>query len=133
MASYVGRLTGMVPTDPWLAAKVDEAINGCTDVTSTIGGTFRLPDEEKAPARAALIEPGGRLHMHLSGLEALLEQNGRCGRVAGESITVADLAVWRLVGWLSGGVLGGIPKDFVRSTFPELSKLCEAVEAHPKA
>lgn len=132
MASYVGRLTGMVPTDPWLAAKVDEAINGCTDVTTTIGSTFRLPDEEKVPTREALIKPGGRLHMHLSGLEALLQQNGCCGCVAGKSITVADLAVWRLVGWLGSGVLDGIPKDFVRSTFPELAKLCDAVEAHPK-
>ena len=41
MAAYSGKLAGLVPEDPWKAAKVDEAINGCTDVTQTIGSTMR--------------------------------------------------------------------------------------------
>eukprot|EP00747_Dinoflagellata_sp_TGD_P151118 gnl/TRDRNA2_/TRDRNA2_177181_c0_seq38.p1 gnl/TRDRNA2_/TRDRNA2_177181_c0~~gnl/TRDRNA2_/TRDRNA2_177181_c0_seq38.p1 ORF type:complete len:162 (+),score=24.66 gnl/TRDRNA2_/TRDRNA2_177181_c0_seq38:478-963(+) len=132
MASYASKIAGLAPTDPWLDAKVDEAINGCTDVTGTIGSTFRLPDEEKLGARQKLIEPTGRLTIQLGGLEKMLVQNGSNGHVAGEVLTVADIAVWRLVGWLSGGKLDGIPKEYVSDTFPEIAKLCKTVDADPK-
>uniref|UniRef100_A0A7S1FQR5 Glutathione S-transferase n=1 Tax=Corethron hystrix TaxID=216773 RepID=A0A7S1FQR5_9STRA len=132
MASYVGKLAGIQPGDPWLDAKVDECINGCTDVTNTIGMTFRLPAEEKIAARKALIADGGRLHMHLSGLEKICAENVECAYAVWDSITVADLAIWRLVGWLSSGVVDGIPVNFVESTFPALSKLVATVDADSK-
>lgn len=47
-------------------------------------------------------------------------------------LQVADLAVWRLIGWINGGNLDGIPGDYVASMFPALVKLCAAVDAHPK-
>jgi len=33
IARYVGSITGMYPTDPFLAAKCDEAIDGLTDIS----------------------------------------------------------------------------------------------------
>jgi len=132
MASYVGKLAGIQPEDPWLDAKVNESLNGCTDVTITIGATFPLPEEEKIPARQALIAEGGRLRMYLSGLEKLCMENDNCGYAVGKSITVADLAIWRLIGWLSAGVIDGIPVEFVGSTFPALSKLVATVDANSK-
>jgi len=132
MASYAGKLAGLQPGDPWLDAKVDECLNGCTDVTNTIGATFRMSAEEKIPARQALIAEGGRLRMHLGGLEQICAENDACEYAVWESITVADLAIWRLVGWLSSGVIDGIPVDFVESTFPTLSKLVATVDAHSK-
>lgn len=132
MAVYAAKIAGLQPEDAWDAAKVDECINGCTDVTSTIGATFRLADEEKATARAKLIEPDGRLTLHLGGLEKICSENGACGYAVGESLTVADLAIWRLVGWLSSGVIDGIPKEWVTATFPAVTKLVDAVDAHPK-
>jgi hypothetical protein len=50
MASYVAKLAGIAPEDAWDAAKVDECINGCTDVTTTVGSTFRLANDEKVRA-----------------------------------------------------------------------------------
>ncbi|CAK0793049.1 unnamed protein product [Prorocentrum cordatum] len=132
MAAYSSKLAGLHPADPWDSAKVDEAINGCTDVTVTIGGTFRLPDDQKLKAREALIAPGGRLTVQLGGIERLLVENGSCGFLVGKSLTVADLALWRLVGWLSGGKIDGIPKDYVSKTFPQISLLVETVDSHPK-
>jgi len=132
MAVYAGKLAGIHPEDPWLAAKVDECLNGCTDVTGTIGATFRLPDAEKEAARAALIAEGGRLAMHLGGLERICAENGSCGFAVGSALTVADLAIWRLVGWVSSGVIDGIPKQYVAESFPALSKLVASVDAHPK-
>lgn len=132
MATYAGRLAGIHPEDPWSDAKVNECLNGCTDVTGTVGATFRLPAEEKIAARQALLAEGGRLRTHLGGLERLCAENGSCGHAVGDSVTVADLAIWRLVGWLSSGVVDGIPEDFVGNTFPALSKLVATVEANGK-
>ena len=76
---------------------------------------------------------------HLTGIEKLLVANGSKGTVigdlslltlsspwlrpalvrthsahavcgSGDEVTVADLAVWRCIGWVDGGVLDGIPK-----------------------
>ena len=54
MAVYAAKLAGLHPEDAWAAAKVDECLSGCTDVTGTIGKTFQMPDEEKASAH---VEP----------------------------------------------------------------------------
>jgi prostaglandin-H2 D-isomerase / glutathione transferase len=132
IAVYAAKLAGIHPDDPWLAAKVDECINGCTDATVTISNTFRLPADEKIPAREAMIAEGGGLRMHLSGLEKICLENGDCGFSVGSSITVADLAIWRLMGWLSSGTLDGIPADYVAKTFPSISKVVDGVDANAK-
>eukprot|EP00537_Pseudo-nitzschia_pungens_P007659 CAMPEP_0172360912 /NCGR_PEP_ID=MMETSP1060-20121228/4836_1 /TAXON_ID=37318 /ORGANISM="Pseudo-nitzschia pungens, Strain cf. cingulata" /LENGTH=227 /DNA_ID=CAMNT_0013083021 /DNA_START=93 /DNA_END=776 /DNA_ORIENTATION=+ len=110
-------------------ARCDEIINGCTDVTNTVAATMRLPDPEETKAkRLALLDPStGRLVMHLSGLESLVcldAEDFACGT----NLTVADLCVWRLVGWLSEGILDHIPTDFVSSNFPKLHGLYTAVQ-----
>lgn len=133
MAVYCAKVAGIHPEDAWQQAKVDEALNGCTDVTGTLGATFRLPDAEKVSARQQLCSAEGRLTLHLGGLERLVGENaGEAGFLVGESLTVADLAVWRLCGWIGGGVIDGIAPEYVAATFPGLARLCAAVDAHPK-
>lgn len=131
-ASFVGKLTGTYPSDPWLAAKVDETFAGLADATDLCTGTMTIRDpSEKLQTRQHLISQEGRLTQMLSGLETILLQNGGNGLVAGRSVTVADFAVWRFVGWLSSGVLDGIPKDYV-ARFPSLWKVHCTVEAMPE-
>ena len=82
-----------------------------------------MKDDEKASARAALIAPDGRLTLHLGGLEKICAENGGCSYAVGSTMTVADISIWRLVGWLSSGIIDGIPVDYVSSTFPHLAAL----------
>lgn len=105
---------------------------GCTDVTTDVGSTFRLADEEKVAARQAMIESDGRLTMHLGGLDKICAENGACGYAVGDSLTVADLAIWRLAGWLSAGVIDGIPPGYVSSSFPAILSVVKKVDEHPK-
>jgi len=112
--------------------KCDEIMNGCSDVTSTIGATFGLPKEEAEAKRTAMIKPdGGRLYMHCSGLNSIL-----CAQAPGvactKSLTVADLCIWKLVAWLCTGVLDHIPSDFISSNFPNLQAVYEACENNEK-
>lgn len=121
MAAFSGRLTGMYPNDPWLAAKVDEIFGGLTDATDLVTGTMGIRDSnQKIQARQQMCQRDGRLTMLLSGIESVLAQNGGNGLSAGESITVADLALWRAVNWLSCGTLDGIRTDYIQRHFPNL-------------
>eukprot|EP00980_Cylindrotheca_fusiformis_P012444 scaffold3054_cov129-Cylindrotheca_fusiformis.AAC.8 len=132
-AVYVGKLGDMYPSneDIFAQAKCDEIINGCTDVTETIATSFRA--ENLKEAREKLIDPdGGRLHMHMKGLNSIMCKDGSefaCGKDHG--LTVADLAVWRLVDWFTWGKLDHIPVDFVMS-FPNLKKVYNNVEDNEK-
>ena len=51
--------------------------------------------------------------------------------VLGSDLGLADIAIWRLLGWLSSGILDGIPTDLIRA-FPRISRVCRAVDEHPK-
>lgn len=47
-------------------------------------------------------------------------------------LSVADLALWRAVGWFSSGTLDGIPAAYIRSSFPMVWSLHVAVDQLPK-
>jgi len=133
MAAFCGKLTGMYPADMWLAAKVDEAFAALTDATDLVTGTMGIKDpQQKIRVRQQYCQSDGRLTMLLSGIESLLQQNGGNGVVAGSSLTVADLALWRAVDWLSCGTLDGIPRDYVSRSFPLLWNLHCQVDKVPK-
>lgn len=133
-AAYVGKLGNMYPKGDILAqANCDEIINGCTDVTTTIGSTFSTPKDEVKEAREKLIDPeSGRLYKHLKGLNSVVCQDGSefaCGKEHG--LTVADLAVWRLLKWFTSGKLDYIPVDVV-TPFKNLQAIHDNVEKNEK-
>ena len=72
--------------------------------------------------------------MHLGGLERICDENGGCGHAVGDALTTADLSIWRLAGWLSSGVIDGLPAGYVSDgrAFPSLAKVVAAVDAHDK-
>ena len=133
IATYVGKLTGYYPSDPFMQAKADEAIDGLTDVSELVTATMQERDPQRKIAwRQHLIGKDGRMRMILNGLESLSKQNGSNGHMAGSDFTVSDFAVWRAVGWLSSGVIDGIPATFVQQQFPGLWAVHLAVDALPK-
>lgn len=133
MAAFVGKLTGYYPSDPWLAAKVDEIFGGLTDATDLITGTMSIRSpNEKIRVRQQMCQQEGRLTMLLLGIENVLAQNGGNGLTAGDKLSVADLALWRAVNWMSCGTLDGISVNYISQCFPNLWKVHCNVEALPK-
>ena len=53
------------------------------------------------------------------------------GFYVGSSLTIADLAMYRLVGWISGGVLDGLPTNLVES-YPQIKANVEATKSNEK-
>jgi glutathione S-transferase len=105
-------------------------IDCCTDITVAVGGSMREPDAEKKMAlRKTLADE--TLPRWFGYLEKLLQDNGATASFVGSSITIADIAVWRMLGWLKGGILDGIPST-VADPFPLLTAHFKAVDEHPK-
>ena len=41
-----------------------------------------------------------------------------------------DIAIWRLMGWLSSGTLNGIPTAILKKR-PKIQRVCQNVDANP--
>ena len=131
IARFCGKLSGLYPTENHLeAARVDQVLDAATDITSQLSPTMRVKDlEQKVQQRAALA--ADTLPRWLGYLESLLQANEGSGYFVGSSLTVADLAIWRMMGWLTGGILDGIPRDLMDG-FPGLTRHYRAVDSLPK-
>lgn len=127
IARYCGRLAGLYPQDALMQAQVDQVIDAISDITLHIGRSMRISDpDEKLTARALLAKE--TLPLWLGFLERLLDKNNN-GYFVGDTLTMADLAVWRGMGWLTGGILDGIPANLLDG-FPQLQKHVNRVEGH---
>lgn len=129
IARYCGKVSGLYPSDALQAARCDELLDTATQITQDLGPSMRSKDpEEKARLRQNLAQK--IFPRWLGMLEARLEDNGDNGFFVGDSLTMADLIIWRLLGWLRGGILDGIPTDLL-DPFPGLLGHQETVGQHP--
>ena len=129
IARFCGKQSGLYPTnDDVKAAKIDEFIDFATDLTVMVSSTRNETDEsERIKVRRDLSK--GPIKRKLSMLEKNIINNSEW--LVTSNISVADVAIWRLLGWLSSGILDGMPTDLL-SSFPKIKKLCLAVDKHPK-
>jgi len=131
IARYCGKLSGHYPKDDdFAAAKIDEIIDTATDMTTTMGATMGLESvEEKKAARAKLVAEDGKMTKYFVALEKILKDNGSTGFFVGKTMTVADISMWRLLGWFKGGVLDGLPSDLI-DKYALLSKFWNDMDAN---
>jgi len=131
IARFCGKLSGLYPTkDDFAAAKVDEVIDLATDITNQMRPALRETDSKlRLEMRMELSRTV--LPLWLGFLEKLLRDNGDTGFFVGKSISVADLAIWRLCAWISGGIIDGIPTNLMEG-FPLLSVHKREISNLPK-
>lgn len=129
IARYCGKLAGLYPADDLAAALVDQILDSANDCTATLSASMREADMGKRLEMRKQLATA-TLPTWLGYYEALLNQaDGPF--FAGAMLTVADLCVAGLLGWLTGGVLDGIPSSLA-DPFPRLRALIGAVSKHPK-
>ena len=131
IARYCGKLSGLYPTNnDFYAAKVDEVIDLATDITLEIRpALIEKNTEKKSEMRRELAETV--LPNWLGFMETLLENNGNTGYFVNDSLTVADLAAWRLCGWISDGTIEGMPQTIL-DAFPLLNAHHNHISNLPK-
>jgi len=124
-----GKLSGMYPrNDDILAAQIDQFLDFATDITELIFSTGRGDDDETKKAKREALSRD-ELPRKLRMLEKCVADDGDW--VLGVDLGLADIAIWRLMGWLSSGLVDGIPTTII-SAFPKISRVCLMVDAHSR-
>ena len=86
-----------------------------------------VSEKQKLLNREELV--AGELKTKLKMLEDNLSESG-CW-AAGSNMSIADLALWRNMGWLVSGTIDGIPKN-VLNEFQKIKGICSLVDEHPE-
>ena len=131
IARFCGKLSGLYPKDNDLeAAKVDQIIDAAQDINYLV--TLSGRDKEKDRLELARkILATKHLPKWFQFLENLLEKNNESHFFVNKKISIADLAIWRLIGWLTSGLLDGVPINIL-DPYEKLKKLRQEVYNHPK-
>jgi len=123
---YIGRAHGLLPTDAWEAMRLESLLSAAEDLRHAITKTFGIenPDELKK-RRTELVEGP------IKTWAANTEKQVMGPFAGGAQISIADIKLFVVIGWLKKGVLDHVPTD-VLAPYPRLERLYEAVQKHPK-
>ena len=128
IARYCGKVSNLYSDDKLKAAKIDQIIDAATDITNVVSPTIREKDQKKKMEdRKVLVNK--LLPRWFRYLENLLSEDDSTWFV--EKMTIADIAIWRLLGWLTSGIIDGIPTSVV-DDFPKLKNIHHQVHTYPK-
>ena len=131
IARFCGKLSGLYPKNNDLeAAQIDQIIEAAQDINYLVTLSGRDKEKERL-ALARKILATKHLPKWFQFLENLLKKNNESYFFVGNKISIADLAIWRLLGWLSSGLLDGVPTN-IFEPYKKLNKLREEVYKHPK-
>ena len=129
IARFCGKLSNMYPvTNDIVAAQIDQYLDIATDITvlvSSAGG--EKDDDKRRIMRQEMCS--GALGRKLQILDKNIAADSEW--IVGQCMGLADIAIWRLMGWLSSGMLDGIPTNLLVG-YPNISRVCLAVDRHPK-
>ena len=130
IARYCGKLSNLYPKNDYLAAKVDQIIDTATDITNLVSPTVREKNETiKKEIRERLAKK--LLPRWFNYLENLLQKEIDSRWFVDNNMSIADIAIWRLLGWLKSGMLDGIPKS-ICDNYPKLNNIYTEMQKHPK-
>ena len=129
IARFCGKLGDLYPSDDdLLAAQIDQFIDYQTDLFTLILFSGKdVTEKQKLLNREKLVR--GEFKAKLKMLEDNI--SGLGSWVAGMNMSIADLALWRNMGWLVSGTVDGFPTNLLKE-FPKIKSVCNLVDKHPE-
>ena len=111
IARFCGKLSDLYPKNNDLeAAQIDQIIEAAQDINYLVTLSGRNKEKDQL-ALARKILATKHLPKWFQFLENILNKNNESYFFVGNKISIADLAIWRLLGWLSSGLLDGVPTN----------------------
>ncbi|MFK8000397.1 MAG: glutathione S-transferase [Polyangiales bacterium] len=124
--TYVGRRYGLLPSDPWEAARHEAVLSAGESLRSAIGPLRKAKDEdEKKKTREEFIS--GYLKRWATNVDSQIEGPF----VGGDALGVADIKLYISAHALSSGTFDYFPRD-VLSPYKKFDALYKAVGEHAK-
>lgn len=131
IARFCGKLSGLYPkNDDYKAALIDQIIETAQDINFLVTLSSRDKDPEKRRAARDILT-NKHLPKWFEFLENILKQNVHSVYFVGNDLTIADLAIWRLLGWLKSGMLDGVPTTIL-DEYNNLNKLRDEIYKNHK-
>ena len=123
IARICGKISGFYPESLVEAGKVDQIIDTATDINMLMRPSMREQDPDKKKLMRQELSKND-LPKYFGFLENLLKEENIW--FAENRITIADIAIWRLMGWLKSGVIDDIPQD-ITDDFNKLNRVYNEV------
>ncbi len=123
IARICGKISGFYPESLVEAGKVDQIIDTATDINMLMRPSMREQDPEKKKLMRQELSKND-LPKYFGFLENLLKDEKIW--FAENRMTIADIAIWRLMGWLKSGVIDDIPQD-ITDDFNKLNRVYNEV------
>ncbi|KAH9256747.1 hypothetical protein BASA81_005041 [Batrachochytrium salamandrivorans] len=129
--SYAGTLGGLYPAaDPLKAALVDQVVLHIDDMNMAIfPSIIERDNNKKTLLRKDIVEK--KFPEMLSDLDKVLEKHSAGKWSVGNTLTVADLCVYVLIGLIKSDLWNGIPTNMA-DKYTCAHRVYEAVRTHPK-
>ena len=125
MSRYCGKLSGLYPkNDDLLAAKIDQIIDICTDMT-VLFSNYRKKTETNINHNKRKEFFDNILMNKMKLLEDMLLNDNYFKDL--NSLSIAEIAIWRIFGWFSSGLIEGFPTNFVKQ-LKTIQMICLKVE-----
>ena len=118
-----GKISGFYPDSLVEAGKVDQIIDTATDINMLMRPSMREQDPDKKKLMRQELSKND-LPKYFGYLENLLKDENIW--FAENRMTIADIAIWRLMGWLKSGVIDDIPQD-ITDDFNKLNRVYNEV------
>ena len=129
IARICGKLGGMYPEDIIEAGKVDQIVVAVENINALLSPSMKESDPTKKKAMRKELT-SNELPTYFGYLQDILSANSSEWFV-GENMTIADLAVWSLLGWIASGVIDDISAEVIRP-FDGLVKLYNEINKNPR-
>ena len=123
IARICGKISGFYPDSLVEAGKVDQIIDTATDINMLMRPSMREQDPIKKKLMRQELSKND-LPKYFGYLEDLLKEENIW--FAENRMTIADIAIWRLMGWLKSGVIDDIPQNLTEN-FSKLNKVYNEV------
>ena len=123
---YLGRAHGLLPSDAWEAMRLESLMSAAEDLRHAITRTFGIEDPAELVRRRRELVDGP-----IKTWAASMDKQIVGPFAGGAQISVADLKLFIVMGWLKKGVLDHVPPD-VLAPFERLERLFASVKDHPR-
>jgi len=123
---YASKLAGLYPEDPLEALQVDSVLSNMMQIfeDTVIKAVYSKLDKDTVikTTKEFIDKKEGKLGMFLEKLDLQIGV-GSSGYLFEFGLTGADLQLFQAICFLSMGILGGIPKTYIRDNFGNLEAL----------
>jgi len=124
--AYIGRKYELLPRDEWEGLRLQSLMEAAEELRHTISKTFGIKDADELKRRRTELAEGP-----IRSWGANMERQILGPFAGGDQVSVADIKLFVVVGWLKKGALDHVPTD-VLDHCPKLQTLFERVKSHPR-